>query len=389
MINEVEIKFNNIKILNNYSQISHSLRKENERFKTRYYILDNYKGILIFLVVFAHLLIGYSNNKKSSSLLIRKIIVFIYSFHMPAFIFISGLLSSENSTKFSNAIKLIILYYIFNYTQALFLFLYIKKQISFLEPSLSCWYLLSLFFWRISIKFLNKIKFIFIISIIVNLLEGYWECFNNILSVVRTIAFYPFFLAGYKISSLNLLRKFLAWRKGILNYILAFFSFISFVIAFSIYIDKNNIINEVFLMVSYKKNNQVNDRAFIMLIASLMIFFNILLIPNFKIPLISKMGRNSLYIYLFHRVITIIIQVEYLNHIYNSLYVIGNSFILSFLISLIFGSDFISKVGNSSLNSIHKNILESNNKGNIIKFIFSLYFILLLLIKPINQFINT
>lgn len=307
---------------------------------------------------------------------------------MPAFIFISGLLSSENSTKFSNAIKLIILYYIFNFAQAVFLFLYIKIQINFLEPNLSCWYLLSLFYWRISIKFISKIKFIFIISSIVTLLEGYWACFNNIFSVVRTIAFYPFFLAGYKISNLNLLNHLLVWRKGIVKYILIFFSFISFVIAFSIYISKNEIISEVFFMLSYRQNNNIGDRAFIMLISSLMIFFNILLIPNFEIPLLSKLGRNSLYIYLFHRVITIIIQVEYLNHTYNSLYVIGICFTLSLLIALIFGADFISKFFNHILNSIHKNILESNNKGNIIKFIFSLYFILLLLIKPIYQFIN-
>ncbi len=322
-MNEVKIKLNHIKILNNYSQIKPILSKENKRVKKRLYILDNYKGILIFLVVFAHLLFGYSNNVKNSNLLIRKIVVFIYTFHMPAFIFISGLLSSENSTKCSNAIKLIILYYIFNYTQAAFLFLYIKLQINFLEPNLSCWYLLSLFYWRISIKFLSNIKFILIISVIVTLLEGYWGCFNNIFSVVRTIAFYPFFIAGYKISNLNLLIRLLVWRKGIIKYFIILLSFISFVVVFSIYISKNEIINEVFLMLNYKQNNNIKDRALIMLIASLMIFFNILLIPNFQIPLLSKMGKNSLYIYLFHRIFTRIANKNYLVKMKNLIKLLG------------------------------------------------------------------
>ena len=78
--------------------------------KQRYYILDNFKGILIFMVVFAHFLLEYSNSDTNS--LCRKIVVFIYFFHMEAFIFISGLLTSENSVKIINALKFLILYYI-------------------------------------------------------------------------------------------------------------------------------------------------------------------------------------------------------------------------------------------------------------------------------------
>ena len=40
--------------------------------KNRYYIFDNFKGILIFTVVFGHFLLDYSNENRSS--LSRKIV---------------------------------------------------------------------------------------------------------------------------------------------------------------------------------------------------------------------------------------------------------------------------------------------------------------------------
>ena len=41
-----------------------------------------------------------------------------------------------------------------------------------------------------------------------------------------------------------------------------------------------------------------------------MIIFSSLTIPNKNIWLLTKIGKNSLYIYLFHRIITIIIDKE-------------------------------------------------------------------------------
>ena len=45
----------------------------------------------------------------------------------------------------------------------------------------------------------------------------------------------------------------------------------------------------------------------------MMILFCLLLLPNIKIPLINKWGKNSLYIYLFHRLFTIVVEKELFN----------------------------------------------------------------------------
>ena len=81
--------------LNNKLINANEIKKE--QIKIRYALFDNFKGILIFTVVFAHFLLRNSTKKPSS--LSRKIVVFIYCFHMSGFIFISGFLTSKNTEK--------------------------------------------------------------------------------------------------------------------------------------------------------------------------------------------------------------------------------------------------------------------------------------------------
>jgi fucose 4-O-acetylase-like acetyltransferase len=307
---------------------------------------------------------------------------------MHGFIFISGILSSENSTKISNAIKLIILYYIFNFSFSLIVYFYIDAEISFLLPKYSYWYLLSLFYWRISIKYISNLKFIFAISIIISLLIGYWVSFNNVLSVVRTFGFFPYFLLGYKISKTGKFQSFLKWRKGLIKLIIFFVSFIFFLFLFISYINKNSIPNTALLMYNYTKYNTIEKRIIIMIISFIMILFFLLLTPNIKIPIINKWGRNSLYIYLFHRIFTVIADKKLFRKGKYSNHIIELSSSFTFIILFIFGSDFVTKNCNYILNSMHKNLVELNRKGKIIAFIFCFSFICLLLINPVTIYID-
>ncbi|MBQ3292667.1 MAG: acyltransferase family protein [Mogibacterium sp.] len=63
--------------------------------KTRIYKYDNVKALLIFLVVIGHMTTDY----VSDSHLVRWITLWIYMFHMPAFIFISGLMHKQYITE--------------------------------------------------------------------------------------------------------------------------------------------------------------------------------------------------------------------------------------------------------------------------------------------------
>ena len=81
-----------------------------------------------------------------------------------------------------------------------------------------------------------------------------------------------------------------------------------------------------------------------------MIIFSSLTIPNKNIWLLTKIGKNSLYIYLFHRIITIIIDKELFTQSKYSNNIILYSLLFSLLIIIIFGSDFFAKIINNFIN---------------------------------------
>ena len=376
LINLSEIKNNN------FTQKRESPKPDYNKTTTRYLILDNFKGVLIFTVVFSHFLIHYANIHVNS--VSRKIVVFIYFFHMQAFVFISGFLTSDNSIKLKNAIKLLILYYIFNFSFSLFLYFYINEQINFLFPYYSFWYILSLFYWRILIKYLNNIPFILIISIIISLLIGYWDCFSNVLSVYRTIIFFPYFLSGYKLSKMKIIDKFIIFKKGKIKFLIYLIFFLSFSYLVILYIIKIQIDNSAIFMTTYNVKSTIIHRVIIMTISSIMIILFLLILPNSKLPIINKWGKNSLFIYIFHRIFPFFAFYEFFDKKKNSEYIIEYSFIFTLIILFIFGSDVCNKFCNTIINSLHKNIIEYNIKGKIISSFIFLSFIILLMIKPIS-----
>lgn len=373
---------NEIKEINETKNVINTEKFEIPKEKIRYYIFDNIKGILIFMVVFSHFLFEYSTSHQNT--ISRKIVVFIYSFHMPCFIFISGFLTSSNSIKIINLTRLLILYYLFNFSFSLIVYFLYDYKINFLVPQISYWYILSLFSWRIIINFLIKFDYIILISIIISLLEGYWECFSNILAIDNTIAFLPFFLAGNYIRNKGLIDSYLKLKKGFVKFCFILFGFFTFSYIIIIYIDKQRITNDTLLMNKYNENNKLEDRIWFLANSSIMIFFFLLLIPNTKIHIMNKFGKNSLYIYLFHRIITLVVSRNIFNKKNFASHIIELSFIFTIIVLFVFGSDFVLHFCNASLEFIHKNLFYYNFKGKIIRYIFCFSFILMLLINPIK-----
>ena len=116
---------------------------------------DNIKGLLMLLVVFAHILFELQDTSGT----INSTVDYIYMFHMPAFVFISGYFGkSERSHSFESIIKLVFLFFIFNSIMG---FLYGFGSI--LHPMYSYWYLIALIVWRMTAHHIAKFKEINII----------------------------------------------------------------------------------------------------------------------------------------------------------------------------------------------------------------------------------
>lgn len=349
--------------------------------KKRNLLWDNYKGVLIFLVVFGHFLYAYAIKYNGS--LADDIFTLIYLFHMPAFIFASGYFSkSDNARSGKSLIKLLLYYLVFNTGMMFFLYIFKGTSINLLQPYNSYWYILSLIAWRIGIKELSKIKGIVPISFIIALLLGFWPEFGNVLSIRRTIAFFPFFLLGYKFSENRVeeVIKNKTKKKEILNILLV--GFVTVVLLFIV--NNYDITLSMLLMGKYKVNFDILYRVLIFGISLLIILLLLLTMPNKEVPFLTKLGKNSLLVYLVHRFITIIYVYFFKAGQYNDLYILYG-LVASIITCWVLGFDFLNKFVANIFNGVADRLTSNDKKFQYWKTVLMVLIILVLMIKPCKK----
>lgn len=139
----------------------------------------------------------------------------IYLFHMPLFIFISGYFSRKKDKKdFWPSIwkilePLIIFHILTRVIPHIRLYGFYGIELrAILTPGWAMWYLFSLIYWRLMLqsipdKILNNAKLIMICTFCVSILAGFLP-FDRFLSIQRTLAYMPFFFLGYYMKGKNL-----------------------------------------------------------------------------------------------------------------------------------------------------------------------------------------
>lgn len=171
--------------------------------RQREYLFDNYKVLLIILVVIGHFIEpNYEQNP-----FLYELKWGIVAFHMPAFIFISGYFSKKIPFIKKMISGLIIPYFVYEILYYLLYTFILDKEtgLYFTRPKFSLWYLMALFAWRILAPYVQKIPGKFALSIAAGLLIGLTNL-DNFLSIPRIVFFFPFFLAGLNFDSSRLTR---------------------------------------------------------------------------------------------------------------------------------------------------------------------------------------
>ena len=266
--------------------------------KKRDSFFDSLKFIMICLVVFGHIL-EYSGIKDVLSF---KVYSFIYTFHMPLFIFISGYFSKNITwNKLKKSAKTLL--------PAYFLFQIILSIPNMLEGSFSIfnfltspqgilWYILALLYWRIIFYIVSKIKLlnfpvVIVISVLMSLLIGLVN-YPVFLSIAKTIAFLPYFVLGYYCTE-NIIEKIRGWNKTISIAILI----MAFLLVYTF--TTSDFVLNLYGEFSYKYVfNSIPEGLWWRMISIITAFILSCVVINLATDKLHRCGERTLDIYLLH-----------------------------------------------------------------------------------------
>ena len=279
--------------------------------KNRISFYDNLKFILILLVVVGHVAwcqldVGYVNA----------IYLFIYLFHMPLFIFITGLfakkMEDENGRfRLNKVINYFVLYLIFKISIFVFNRFILHQEINlYLFTEFEApWYILACAIWLSTTYLVKNVKpkFMLIFSIILALIIGYDINVQNTFALSRVIAFYPFYLLGYYLSK-DTLTKFI---NKIHNRKFQVASAIILIICFGLMVlfENNFTVFKPFLTASYPYNFKLPLNLNLLFYPFLRLLFMIIavglsilvmsLVPR-RSTFFTKFGSRTLQVYILH-----------------------------------------------------------------------------------------
>lgn len=170
--------------------------------KSRDAYFDNAKALLIVCVVLGHTLSGLLGEARW----LDSLYLFIYTFHMPAFIFVTGyyarvLRTKKDWWKLTKAV--VIPYFILQFAYTAYYIYVLDFDVAFnlFEQSRwGLWFLVSLFCWRIMLPLFTRSKWMIVVALIMALIAGELSFISEPYSLSRTLFFFVFFIAGYHLS---------------------------------------------------------------------------------------------------------------------------------------------------------------------------------------------
>ena len=271
---------------------------------------DTLKFVLIFFVVYGHTLSGISPDGSFNKACYN----FIFLFHMPLFVFVSGRFShirDVDKYKFG-MMRILETYFVFQLIRSL-LPLLSGEALSlhsilsfFLMPKYTLWYLLCLIYWRLLVMLipngylLKNPAVILTLCFVVSILGGFIPI--KILSFQRAITFLPFFFLGYYSTKIKLSDWLGKIHIGIpVVSVLGLFLFVYLFLNFNLSFVLHGKIS-YWSHPSLSPSSLCVARCLFILVA---MFLSIMIMRIVRVqPFIAEMGGATLVIYVFHSFLT-------------------------------------------------------------------------------------
>ena len=266
---------------------------------------------MIFCVVLGHCLELINGNIS------KLLYIFIYTFHMPIFVFISGYFAKFDLKKI---IKFTGIYLIWQTIYCLFdkFILNISTNIQYVTPNWVLWYVMAIAIWNLLIKVFDtnskkKAIFIIIFAFMISIIVGFVDSIGYWLSLSRIIVFLPYFLLGYYTKKFGFNFLDMKDKNNKLNKMKITMIIILLSVTLIYLGGIRDIIEARWLYGSYSYNKAnynyiVRIVLIILSLSELIIFYNVT--PNKNMNMISKIGANTLTIYLLHGLVIKIFKIR-------------------------------------------------------------------------------
>lgn len=275
------------------------MKKDRKR-KRRICLFDNIKFFLIMTVVIGH----FADIATAISPAYKSLFLFIYTFHMPMFIYLSGLFH-KNKYILQKTITYIILGYLSKLIIWLTKILFFGvNEFEFFSDSGLPWYMFVLAMLIPASYLLRNVDktLLLAVSVTVACVAGYFDFIGDFLYLSRFLVFFPFYLLGQmtpKIVLINLNKiktvKIISAVILVLWLVLCFKNTDSLYILRPLFTGRNPYsTEEAFRITGFFY------RLFCYLLTSLVSLAVICLIPRKKINYISDFGKNTIQVYFWH-----------------------------------------------------------------------------------------
>ncbi|MES9507215.1 acyltransferase family protein [Streptomyces sp. NPDC000609] len=171
--------------------------------KRRDAYFDNVKYLAIVLVAVAHSWEPVMDGSRTA----RALYMVAYTFHMPAFIIVSGYFSRSFDMSAAKVKRLItgvaVPYIVFETAYSLF-----KRfadgsgdtSISLLDPWYLTWFLIALFVWRITTPVWQSLRHPLPVALAIAVLASFAPSIGDDLDLQRVLQFLPFFVLGLRLN---------------------------------------------------------------------------------------------------------------------------------------------------------------------------------------------
>jgi fucose 4-O-acetylase-like acetyltransferase len=168
--------------------------------KERVAYLDNARYWVMMLVVIGHSLTQFGTIESA-----RAVYIWIYAFHMPFFVLISGYTARRymgDARQVRRIVSTLVVPYLIVETSMQLITRHYTGDpdpMLILSPQWLTWFLAALFVWRLTTPIWRALKYPITTSIIISLTVGLFEL-PNVLSLPKILGFLPFWVIGLHMS---------------------------------------------------------------------------------------------------------------------------------------------------------------------------------------------